>query len=192
MDGLRARWLAPTPLLLEFGTELNWGSGFPAGEPGGSSPGTVTLFANLGGDVGASHSWQFGLSYIDADVDERSGGHGDEEPAETFSGDSELTIADFVWKWAPDGNPAQRNFKLQGEYFSRSESGEFDGIDYDGDQSGWYLQGSKRDSVMIDWSPSEFSRLRLQYTNDRVLTDSDQQWFLQYIMSIGAHGAHQF
>jgi hypothetical protein len=228
VDGLRARWLAPTPLLLEFGTELNWGSGFPAGEPGGSSPGTVTLFANLGGDVGASHSWQFGLSYIDADVDERSGGHGDEEPAETFSGDSELTIADFVWKWAPDGNPAQRNFKLQGEYFSRSESGEFDGIDYDGDQSGWYLQGvwqfmprwrvglrhdsvtadnngllagteledpagsSKRDSVMIDWSPSEFSRLRLQYTNDRVLTDSDQQWFLQYIMSIGAHGAHQF
>jgi hypothetical protein len=45
---------------------------------------------------------------------------------------------------------------------------------------------------MIDWSPSEFSRLRMQYTNDKVLPESDNQWHLQYIMSIGAHGAHQF
>ena len=45
---------------------------------------------------------------------------------------------------------------------------------------------------MFDWSPSEFSRLRMQYTNDKVLRESDKQWFLQYIMSIGAHGVHQF
>ena len=45
---------------------------------------------------------------------------------------------------------------------------------------------------MLDWSPSEFSRLRLQYTNDQVLPRSEDQWYLQYIMSIGAHGAHQF
>ena len=53
-------------------------------------------------------------------------------------------------------------------------------------------RSSYRDSLMFDWSPSEFSRLRLQYTNDNVLATSDQQWYLQYIMSIGAHGAHQF
>jgi hypothetical protein len=51
---------------------------------------------------------------------------------------------------------------------------------------------SKRDSLMIDWSLSEFSRLRLQLTNDRVLPVTDRQLFLQYIMSIGAHGAHEF
>jgi hypothetical protein len=45
---------------------------------------------------------------------------------------------------------------------------------------------------MIDWSLSEFSRLRLQLTNDRVLPVTDRQLFLQYIMSIGAHGAHEF
>ena len=45
---------------------------------------------------------------------------------------------------------------------------------------------------MLDWSPSEFSRLRLQYTDDRVLEESEGIWYLQYIMSIGAHGAHQF
>jgi hypothetical protein len=45
---------------------------------------------------------------------------------------------------------------------------------------------------MIDWSPSEFSRLRMQYTNDKVLPGSENQFYLQYIMSVGAHGAHQF
>jgi outer membrane receptor protein involved in Fe transport len=118
--------------------------------------------------------------------------------------------------------------KLQGEYFRRSESGQFAGLDYDGDQSGWYAQAlwqfaprwrigmrldsvdadsnalmlgtaledpdrnSSRSSVMVDWSPSEYSRLRAQYINDRVLADTDQQFLLQYIMSIGAHGAHEF
>ena len=45
---------------------------------------------------------------------------------------------------------------------------------------------------MLDFSPSEFSRLRLQYTDDQVLPESNDVWYLQYIMSIGAHGAHMF
>ena len=181
------------------------------------------MFAKTGGDVGEGHSWQAGLSHTSVDAIERSG-----TTNELFTGDSELTIADFVWKWAPQGNSAVRSFKLQGEYFRRSEDGLFAGIPYDGDQDGWYLQSvlqfasvwrvglrhdvvdasngalfvgtvledpgrsSYRDSLMFDWSPSEFSRLRMQYTNDNVLAVSDQQWTLQYIMSIGAHGGHQF
>ena len=31
---------------------------------------------------------------------------------------------DFVWKWAPNGNAQQTNFKLQGEYFWRREHGD--------------------------------------------------------------------
>lgn len=50
----------------------------------------------------------------------------------------------------------------------------------------------KRDSVMVDFTNSEFSRLRLQYNHDQSGPKTDQQWFLQYIMSIGAHGAHIF
>ncbi|TDJ32118.1 MAG: hypothetical protein E2O56_05870 [Gammaproteobacteria bacterium] len=50
----------------------------------------------------------------------------------------------------------------------------------------------KRDTLMMDWSYSEFSRLRFQYTYDQVLADSDNQFFLQYIMAFGAHGAHEF
>ena len=225
VDGLQARWVAPTSLLFELGTELNWGGAFPATSNGESSPGAWTLFAKLGGDVGNSNSWQLGVSHIAADAIERSTAHGHghahegEAAAETFTGDSELTVVDFVWKWAPMGNLNVRNFKIQGEYFRSSDDGLFDGSDYDGDRDGWYLQGawqfaplwrvgmrydtvegelddpdrsSRRTSAMLDWSPSEFSRLRLQYTNDRVLAETDHQWYLQYIMSIGAHGAHQF
>jgi hypothetical protein len=46
---------------------------------------------------------------------------------------------------------------------------------------------------MVDYSLSEFSRFRLQLANDRSrLGDADHQIFLQYIMSLGAHGAHTF
>ena len=50
-----------------------------------------------------------------------------------------------------------------------------------------------RNTLMFDFSPSEFSRLRLQFADDRSrLGASDKQVFLQYIMSLGAHGAHNF
>ena len=51
----------------------------------------------------------------------------------------------------------------------------------------------KRHSVMVDWSPSEFSRVRLQLARDYSRQDQpDNQVFLQYIVSLGAHGAHTF
>ena len=50
-----------------------------------------------------------------------------------------------------------------------------------------------RNTLMLDFNPSEFSRLRLQVAQDRSLQGlTDNQLFLQYIMSLGAHGAHQF
>ena len=50
-----------------------------------------------------------------------------------------------------------------------------------------------RNTVMVDWSGSEFSRLRLQLARERAsLGVADNQVFLQYIMSLGAHGAHGF
>ena len=51
----------------------------------------------------------------------------------------------------------------------------------------------RRGSLMFDYSPSEFSRLRLQFARDQTRPGvSDNQIFLQYIMSLGAHGAHAF
>ena len=48
-------------------------------------------------------------------------------------------------------------------------------------------------SLMLDFSPSEFSRVRLQVARDRAREGfTDTQWFLQYQMSLGAHGAHTY
>jgi len=51
----------------------------------------------------------------------------------------------------------------------------------------------KRHSAMVDWSASEFSRVRLQLARDYSRRDApDTQVFLQYVVSLGAHGAHTF
>ena len=50
-----------------------------------------------------------------------------------------------------------------------------------------------RHSLMVDYSPSEFSRLRLQYSKDQSMeSQNENQWFVQYIHSLGSHGAHTF
>ncbi len=56
-----------------------------------------------------------------------------------------------------------------------------------------YAFNPTRTSWMLDYSPSEFSRLRLQLARDNSRQGlPDNQLFLQYIMSLGAHGAHQY
>lgn len=51
----------------------------------------------------------------------------------------------------------------------------------------------RKNSVMLDFNPSEFSRIRLQFAQDRATQGrTDNQIFLQYQMSLGAHGAHSY
>jgi hypothetical protein len=46
---------------------------------------------------------------------------------------------------------------------------------------------------MLDWNPSEFTRLRAQIAwDDARDAERDHEFFLQYIYSIGAHGAHKY
>ena len=235
-DGIQVRWLAPIELfLMEFGAEALRGDSFPAGGAANKGNGTQSFFVHVGGDAGIGGSWRSGLSHLNARADNRE--TGDAAHPDLFTGKSDLNIADFVWKWAPNGNPTVTNFKFQAEYFQRAEKGSFTtgsgsvtDAPVDGDQSGWYAQavyqfmprwrvgvrhdevkadpvsaalqdtaldpaGHKptRESAMIDFSNSEFSRVRLQYNRDYSrLNQADNQVFLQYIMSIGAHGAHQF
>ena len=48
-------------------------------------------------------------------------------------------------------------------------------------------------TLMADYSHSEFSRLRVQYARDHSRPgDADDQFLLQYIMTLGAHGAHKY
>lgn len=51
----------------------------------------------------------------------------------------------------------------------------------------------KRAGLALDYLPSEFSRLRLQYNRDDSQPQRiDHQWFLNYTVSLGAHGAHGY
>lgn len=231
-DGLQVRWLAPTDLYMEFGGEIMRGSRYPAAGAVDSGFGSHAAFLHVGGDAGFNSSWLAGLSYLHSGSDGRTSGNAD-NPLR-FSGDSDLLIADFVWKWAPQGNWKQKNFVLQGEYLWRNENGNYtlpggNVQIYDVNQSGWYVQGTYqpvphwrfgarfdmlsadnpgaifagteldpladdpvRISLMTDWSNSEFSRLRLQFSHLETDVMNDNQWGVQYIHSIGAHGAHTF
>jgi len=243
-EGVQLRWLAPTDTFLELGGEIGRGRNFPASDRAKNGAGAAALFAHLGGDLGLSNSWRAGLSYLKTSPRDRAFSGSDNLGAAVdnlFSGDSRLAIADFVWKWAPSGNPVYTNFKLQGEYFQRREDGEltYDSTaasagtstdHYSSSQSGWYLQGVyqfmprwrvglRRDqlaggsvdyaannamlaqtafnpaktSLMFDYSPSEFSRFRIQLAQDKSRPEAtDNQLFLQYQMSLGAHGAHKY
>jgi hypothetical protein len=248
-DGLQLRWLAPTELFMELGAEVAKGQFFPGSDNGADKNGAGSWagFAHLGGDVGASNSWRGGLSYLHAAPRDRESTLSDVNAVDAltrFSGTSATWIADFVWKWAPEGNAQQRNLIFATEYFKRDENGDLQCQDnlleggactglqdrYDSAQSGGYAQaiyqfmprwrtGVRYDrldagsvnagvnralldmpdfnptrwSLMTDYSPSEFSRFRLQYNHDKSLQDNtDNALILQYIMSLGPHGAHKF
>ena len=49
-----------------------------------------------------------------------------------------------------------------------------------------------RASIMAEWIPSEFSRIRVQYNRDESYQVTDDQIYVQYTFSIGAHGAHAY
>ncbi|GHU04098.1 hypothetical protein AGMMS49960_19350 [Betaproteobacteria bacterium] len=242
-DGVQLKWVAPLATFLEFGAETGRGQNFPGTDRNHNGANSRALFAHVGDDIGASHSWRAGLSWLATRASDREGDFESAPYGEVsghFTGRSRTWIADFVYKWSPDGNPTRRNFKLQAEYFQRKESGDLAAADADGNalgssnwrtrQSGYYLAGvyqftpnwraglrydrlssgsqhldsnpaeidieryhPNRLAAMLDYNWSEFSRLRLQWARDRAMPGvTDNQITLQYIMSLGSHGAHKF
>ena len=48
-------------------------------------------------------------------------------------------------------------------------------------------------TVMAEYDPSEFSRIRLQYSQDDSVPDEPvARWYLQYVVTFGAHAAHPY
>jgi hypothetical protein len=240
-DGIQVRWLAPTPILLELGAEVGRGQKFPGAARNSNGAGVRTVFAHAGGDWGDNSSWRAGLSYVQASPRDRTSDVTDlagNDVTDAFTGTSRLWVADFVWKWSPNGNPTRQNLKVQVEYFARRERGSLtydrSGVaatdTYSSRQSGAYVQAvyqflpqwrtglrydrldsghvdlasnaafldattqrPSRVSWMADFNPSEFSRIRLQLARDQARAGkADTQIFVQYQMSLGAHGAHNF
>jgi hypothetical protein len=244
-DGLQLRWLAPTDAYFELGAEVGQGRHYPGSDTSRNGAGANALFAHVGGDIGTSHSWRAGVSLLNTRARDQALAAFDSAGAavtSSFTGSSHVTLLDFVWKWAPEGNATRQSFKLQGEWLGSRRRGELvadspgaaTADSYSARASGGYLQavwgfapgwrtGLRQDrldpgtpdyasntaalavpgerasktSVMVDWSPSEFSRLRLQLANDRSgrydgVHADNRVWTLQYQVALGAHGAHGY
>jgi len=239
-DGLQMVWLAPTDQLIELGVEVGRGRDFPGSDSSRNGAGRASIALHTGGDIGDSHSWRAGVSYLSAKASDQALTQLDANDLAVdslFNGRTHVTVIDAVWKWAPDGNATRTNFKLQGEWLRSSRSGTlaYDTAganllgDYAQASTGWYLQAiyqfvprwrvglrterldpgtvsyvaptlfdangynPRKNTLMVDFSASEFSRLRLQYARDQARAGfTDNQWQLQYQMSLGAHGAHGF
>lgn len=249
--GVQLTWLAPTDTYLLFGAEAFSGDSFPAGGAAHSGNGANTAFVKASDDLDDSNTWFAGLSYMSARSFNRPS-LGDPDPEFSdqsqldgpfFTGTSNITGVDLVWKWAPHGNFYEKNFIFQFEYLHRNESGTVSptacpvdsgpcagGSLYSGSAKGWYVQGAyqwmpqwrfglrydrmnsdntvtgayqpvqllgngfvpKRESAMLDFSNSEFSRIRLQFNRDLSGPVAANEVFLQYIVAMGAHPAHTF
>ena len=278
-DGAELSIVLPGDLYKEIGGGVFRGGDMPFG---GSETGreAYSAYVRLGGDLTADSALRVGAYMLDGEAVNRAGGdpHGHEEEGEhaegeeeeegheeehaeyfsngSFAGDTRLFGVDFRYTYAPTGNARERELVLQGEYFRRSEAGDYtlteehcadpgdeneDGVidggetahghdvcemeaetaRLNGDASGWYAQAVYKFmprwragiryarltppddaeledddlstvSAMLDWTNSEFGRVRFQYNRESFGETRDDQFILQYVMSLGAHGAHSF
>lgn len=250
--GGQLKWVAPLDdMYFRLGGEYAQGNGFPTGDNyNNNKPLVGTIFAKAGGDLGISSSWQGGLSYVRASTGDRPrvSSISDTDTFD-FTGTTNVYIADFVYKWAPNGNASRQNLKLQGEFFWNAQNGSGVlnstsstpacespclGNAYINTQKGFYVQaiyqfmprwrvgyrydqlysGSSnyglstgvlngtvleawnpyRNTVMLDWANSEYSMFRLQLARDTTFGPglTNNQIYLQYVMSLGAHSAHRY
>ncbi|GGB46383.1 hypothetical protein K8B83_05195 [Shewanella inventionis] len=255
-DGIRLNYVAPTDLYWTMGLEAFAGDSLRAADEHGERDfddvGVYTALTKIGGDIGVESSWQLGLSYLrnengltyaeeHEDEEEVEEDEHDHSHSASYTGENTF-IADFVYKWAPNGNYKYQNLTVSGEYFRVTdifgeEPGHIDDAadeeDHDHEISdsdyheGWYLssvyqfspswsagvrygqidtyeihedhldaQTLKETDISLAWHSSHFSSVRLQYTHQKGTNfdgfEDDNIVTLQYVMSLGAHGAHQF
>lgn len=202
-DGVQVKWIAPVDHYVELGAEVGNGDAYPGSERNHNGAGSGAFYVHTGGDIGSSQSWRAGVSHLRTRSEDEFGA----------TAASRLSVADFVWKYAPNG-AGRENVKVQGEYFSGR-------IREATRQGGWYVQGvyqfmpewrvgarydrldpngvddaawaPRKTSVMLDYNPSEFTRIRLQFARSELASGlGDNQFFIQYILSLGAHSAHRY
>lgn len=248
-DGIRLSYLAPTDLYWNIGVEAFKGDKMRAHVDEHDTAheyktvGVYSAFTKLGGDIGFA-SWQAGLSYLrnengrlfEDEHEEHAIALASEEHDHThsalFTGENTY-IADFAYKWAPNGNYKYQNLSVSGEYFKvtdfalNHDHAEIHSHSHEDDMQGWYLSGvyqlspnwsvgarygqvdvqvlhddhfDKEDltesELSIAWHHSHFSTVRFQYTKQEGTNyfgiENDNIFTLQYVMTLGAHDAHQF
>ena len=185
--GAQLSWVAPTDnMLFKLGGEIAQGSnGYGStynSNYNQNTPRLGTLYAKTGGDIADSHSWQGGISFIRSTTG--SGSSANQASYDlsnnntlNFAGGNTIWLADFIYRWAPFGNPTSQNFKLQGEMFWNNQSGSMtsttgcginqgsacNGSNFSQNQQGFYAHGIYQ--FMPKW--------RAGYRYDRVFSGTN-------------------
>ena len=97
------------------------------------------------------------------------------KPDEPLNGDASGWYAQAVYKFMPRWRAGIRYARLTPPDDAELEDDDLSTV-----------------SAMLDWTNSEFGRVRFQYNRESFGETRDDQFILQYVMSLGAHGAHSF
>jgi hypothetical protein len=110
-----------------------------------------------------------------------------------YDGEQTGYYAQLLYRFHPNWRTGIRYGAVEADnQFTELES---DGIDMDEFLEETELGSNEtieRKSLMFEYNPSEFSRLRLQYNHRDWGENRDELWVLQYSMSLGSHGAHSY
>ena len=98
-----------------------------------------------------------------------------EAESERFNGDASGWYAQAVYKFMPRWRAGIRYARLTAPDDAELEDDNLSTV-----------------SAMLDWTNSEFGRVRFQYNRESFGDVRDDQFILQYVMSLGAHAAHAF
>ncbi|ARD43667.1 outer membrane beta-barrel protein [Colwellia sp. PAMC 21821] len=212
-DGLRVSYIAPTDLYWTMGAEVFSGDSLRAEDESGErefdSTGVYTAFTKIGGDIGIESSWQLGASFLrnenglltpeEHEEGEEGEAHEEESHAHSAGYTGKNTfIADFVYKWAPNGNYKYQHLTLSAEYFRVSdfmvpeleeehleEEHHDEGSTNDYHQA-WYVSG------VYQFSPHWSAGLRYGKLDSQVLHEEhfDKQRLKETELSVAWHNSH--
>lgn len=212
-DGLRVSYIAPTDLYWTMGAEVFSGDSLRAEDESGErefdSTGVYTAFTKIGGDIGIESSWQLGASFLrnenglltpeEHEEGEEGEAHEEESHAHSAGYTGKNTfIADFVYKWAPNGNYKYQHLTLSAEYFRVSdfmvpeleeehleEEHHDEGSTNDYHQA-WYVSG------VYQFSPHWSAGLRYGKLDSQVLHEEhfDKQTLKETELSVAWHNSH--
>ena len=212
-DGLRVSYIAPTDLYWTMGAEVFSGDSLRAEDESGErefdSTGVYTAFTKIGGDIGIESSWQLGASFLrnenglltpeEHEEGEEHEAHEEESHAHSAGYTGKNTfIADFVYKWAPNGNYKYQHLTLSAEYFRVSdfmvpeleeehlEEEQHDEGSANDYHQAWYVSG------VYQFSPNWSAGLRYGKLDSQVLHEEhfDKQRLKETELSVAWHNSH--
>ncbi|MCN4144239.1 MAG: hypothetical protein LC437_03955 [Thiohalomonas sp.] len=135
-----------------------------------------------------SQNFKFQFEYFDRREDGNISmfNSGPAEEVSTYDGQQDGWYAQAVYQFKPHWRTGIRYDRLS----SNNKGSDDDVLAEAGlDDKG---HTPERYSAMLEWLPSEYSRIILQFNRDNSYEDADNQIFLQYTHTLGSHGAHQF